>query len=47
MKALYNWWKSDVDFLWKGKLVIFSRTVDYFSVVLVAFIFVRILFARK
>ena len=34
MKALYNWWKSDADFLWKGKLMIFFSTVDYFSVVL-------------
>jgi len=24
MKGLYSWWKSDVDFFWKGKLVLFS-----------------------
>ena len=45
MNTLYNWWKSAVVFLWKGKSVIFFRTVDYFSFVLVAFIFVRTLFA--
>ena len=45
MKALYNWWKSDVDFLWKGKLVIFFCTVDYFFFALVASIFVPTLFA--
>ena len=45
MKALYNLWKSDVDFLWKGKMVIFVRRVDCFSFMLVAFIFVCTLFA--
>ena len=34
-----------MDFLWKGKLVIHVRTVDYFSFMLVTFIFVCTLFA--
>ena len=45
MNTLYSLWKSAVVFLWKGKLVIFFRTVDYVSFVVVAFIFVRTLFA--
>ena len=45
MNTLYNWWKSAVVFLWKGKSVILFRTVDYFSLVLGSFIFVCTLLA--
>ena len=34
-----------MDFLWKGELVIFFCPVDYFSFMLVSFMFVGTLFA--